>query len=338
MTAHADPKIASATSDVRTLIDDARTRLYRALHLRVASPSAPLDRAMEAERKTMRSHGGRLLSYYEDRHGHGKGRPLVLVHGVDACASAYEMRPLFERYRGARPVYALDLAGFGFSERGPVQYSPESYTDELVAFLARVKDKDGDAPDVVALSLGCEFVARAALARKDLVHRLSFISPTGLGAKSRGRSPLRTASSWARTLTSARPWGSLVFNALVSRPSIHHYLAKSFVGPVDPRLAAYAHATAHQPGAEHAPLAFLRGDLFTPGIFDTYAALERPVLVVYDHDAYVRFDRLDELIARAPLWSSKRIASTRGMPQFDRLDDTAAALDEFWAMHAHHQP
>jgi pimeloyl-ACP methyl ester carboxylesterase len=338
MTAHADSKTASATTDVRTVLDDVRTRLYRALHVPLPASSAPLDRAVDAERKTMRSHGGRELSYYEDRHGHGKGRPLVLVHGVDACASAYEMRPLFERYRGARPVYAIDLAGFGFSERGPMQYSPESYANELVAFLARVKDKDGDAPDVVALSLGCEFVARAALARKDLVHRLSFISPTGLGAKRRLSSPLRRAGSWARALTSARPWGSMLFDALVSRPSIHHYLAKSFVGQVDPDLAKYAYATAHQPGAEYAPLAFVRGDLFTPAIFDTYAALERPVLVVYDRDAYVRFDRLEELLARASLWSAKRIAPTRGLPQFDRLDDTAAALEEFWAAHAHHQP
>ena len=39
-------------------------------------------------------------------------RPLLLLHSINASASAYEVKPLFEHYRQQRPVYAPDLPGF----------------------------------------------------------------------------------------------------------------------------------------------------------------------------------------------------------------------------------
>jgi pimeloyl-ACP methyl ester carboxylesterase len=280
----------------------------------------------------MLSRGGHVLSYYEDRLA--EGRPIVLLHSVNACASAYEMKPLFERFRRARSVLALDLPGFGFSERDAQPYSPELYTDELIDFLTHVRD-EAQAPDVVALSLTCEFAARAAAMRKDLVHSLSFISPTGFKAPgpAHGRSRPRTASSppgapdpW---------WGRLAFEAVASRPSIRYFLGKSFVGPVDPGLRSYAYDTSHQAGAEHAPLAFLSGRLATEGIDKIYAKLERPVLVLYDRDGYTSFDLLPEMVGRYIMWESRRISPTKGMPQFERLDDTASALEEFWNTRRH---
>jgi pimeloyl-ACP methyl ester carboxylesterase len=281
----------------------------------------------------MRAPDGRVLSYYDDRRV--GGRPLVLVHSLNACASAYEMRPLFEHYRTIRPVYALDLAGFGFSERGPLSYTPESYTAELIAFLARVKDREGDAPDVVALSSSCELVARAAAARKDLVHLFALLSPTGLGR--REKVTVAKIGNWAGRLSASHALGRLAFLGIASRPSIRHFLGKSFVGAVDSGLRDYAYSTSHQPGAEYAPLAFLSRSLATPNIFDTYASLDRPALVIYDRDPYVTFERLRELEGRSSLWSSKQIVPSRGMPQFDRPGETVAALDQFWKSHAQHR-
>ena len=277
----------------------------------------------------MRSLRGHLLSYYEDRHA--QGRPLVLVHSVNACASAYEMKPLFERFRGTRPVFALDLPGFGFSERDAQAYSPELYTDDLIDFLTRVKDQ-AEAPDVVALSLSCEFVARAVVARKDLVASVSFISPTGFAAPAarHPRSRLRAAASQAGEGKPEPWWGRLAFEAIASRPSIRYFLGKSFVGPVDPGLRSYAYDTSHQPGAARAPLAFLSGKLATAGIDRIYAKLERPALVLYDRDGHTTFDLLPEMVGRYCMWESKRISPTLGMPQFERLDDTASELEQFW--------
>jgi pimeloyl-ACP methyl ester carboxylesterase len=309
---------------LRHVLDDA----FHALRPRRA---LTMPAALSAVRKVMRSHTGHALSYYEDKAAHG--RPLVLIHSINACASAFEMKPLFEHFRESRPVYAPDLPGFGLSNRDPREYSPELYATELTDFLTRVKDK-GDAPDVVALSLSSELVARVALARKDLVHTMTFISPTGLSAKDDKRGqPMLESKAFAHS--SSHWWSPIAFRAIASRPSVRHFLGKSFVGAPPQDLCSYAFATAHQPGAEHAPLAFLSGRLFTPGIFAMYASLERPVLTLYDRDGYTTFERLDELLGMSPTWRKARIAPTRGMPHFERLEETVAAMQTFWQDTAH---
>src|SRR5579859_3284203 len=55
---------------------------------------AKLTDALSAERRTFASTKTGVVSYYVDRTT--SGRPLVLIHSINAAASAYEMRPLFE--------------------------------------------------------------------------------------------------------------------------------------------------------------------------------------------------------------------------------------------------
>src|SRR5262245_52161379 len=71
-----------------------------------------LPPAIDAERKQFISREAGLVNYYADTQA--GGRPLVLIHGVNLAASSFEMRPLFNHFRETRPVYALDLPGFGF--------------------------------------------------------------------------------------------------------------------------------------------------------------------------------------------------------------------------------
>src|SRR4051794_36329079 len=81
----------------------------------------PLSKALDARRVEDDFGNLGMLSHYED--DSGEGAPVVLLHSVNAAASAYEMRPLFEALRGRRPVYALELPGFGFSARVDRPYS-----------------------------------------------------------------------------------------------------------------------------------------------------------------------------------------------------------------------
>ena len=79
----------------------------------------------------------------------------MLAHSVNAAASAYEMKPLWDAYAGTRPVYALEWPGFGSSDRPDLRYTPELMTRALNALVAEL----GSEVDVVALSLGSEFAA-----------------------------------------------------------------------------------------------------------------------------------------------------------------------------------
>ena len=297
------------------------------LYSRFAVPhDAPLPPAIEAPRGQLELSGFGTLSYYADTRA--EGTPLLLIHSVNAAASAYELRPLFEAERAGRPVYALDLPGFGFSARPDVPYTPELYVRAITAMLERI----GQPTDVVALSLGAEFAARAALTSAQ-VRSLALISPSGLGRPRRGT---QQASAEGRSALAHRwlafgLWGQALYDLIASRASIRYFLRQSFVGPVDPGLEAYGYPTSHRPGARHAPLAFIAGQLFTRGAFEAiYARLTQPTLIVYDQDAFVGFDRLPELVSQNARVRLLRLTPTRGLPQFERLPDLRAALDHFW--------
>lgn len=266
--------------------------------------------------------GGMTIATYQ--RGPERERPVLLVHGVNAAASAAEMRPLFDRLALDRRVVAMDLLGYGRSSRPDLVYSPRLMVDGILAVLEHL----GVPTDVVALSLGCEFAAQAALDRPDLVRSLSLISPTGLQGD---QSPGRTAPTLG-ALVRAPIVGEAVFGLLCTRLSIDYFLRKSFHGPIDLDMANHAHLSARHRHARFAPASFLAGSMFTPNAARTlYEPLTIPVLVITDQDPYTDFGALGDLLADGTNWQHHRLAPHRGLPQFDHPDATAGLIASFQA-------
>lgn len=221
------------------------------------------------------------LSYYV----RGEGEPILLIHSINAAASAYEMRPLAHAIEG-RTVYVPDLPGFGFSDRSRREYSIRLYTDAIHDMLDVIAEAHGPgAIDAVALSLSGEFLARAAVERPDGFRTLGLITPTGFErGSSRRRGPpgsSREIPGLYKALTGP-PWRTGLFNLLVSRRSIGFFLKKTFGRPdFDRDLWDYDYVTAHQPGAENAPYAFVSGRLFAGDVRHVYDALVLPVCVMH---------------------------------------------------------
>lgn len=295
----------------------------------------PLTSALNAERRTFVSRTAGVLSYYRSLpKGAADQRPLVLIHSINAAASAYEMRPIFEHYLDTRPIYAFDLPGFGFSERSDRRYTPQLFS-EAIADLLCTQVKGTQPVDLVALSLSCEFAARAALAIPERVRSLTFISPTGLArqrANGLQQAKQRGLADWLYRLLSFPLWSQALYDLLATRSSIRFFLRQSFEGQPDEGLIAYAYATSHQQGARYAPLYFISGKLFSADILaQVYLQLRVPTLVIYDQDAFTRFDALPSVLGQNACWQAVQIAPTRGLPHFERMAEVAETLDAFWA-------
>lgn len=280
-----------------------------------------LPPAIDAEQRAFQSEHAGTLNYYVD--ASGSGAPLVLVHSINAAPSAHEMRPLFEYFRGKRPVYALDLPGFGFSDRGPRDYTPELFAQAINDFL---RSEVGATADVVALSLSSEFLARAALAEPAQFRSLALITPTGLNERPFQMPPDALYSFFTFPL-----WSQALFDLITSKPSIGYYTGQSFVGEPPQAFLSYAYATSHQPGARFAPLHFLGGHLFTPDARTAlYGQTTQPGLILYDQDPNINFGSLPALLEANNQWQAVRIAPTMGLPHWEKLDETVAALTLFW--------
>ncbi len=285
--------------------------------------------ALAAPRHIFLSEQAGQVSYYAD--ATASGRPLVLVHSVNAAAGAHEMRPLFDYFKNTRPVYALDLPGYGFSNRDSRHYSPDLYAGVLADFLRTVVREPAD---VVALSLGSEFAARAAQIEPTLVASLVLISPSGFSRKSgvvQGLVSSRAVGGVTHATLALPVVSQALFDAITTESSIKYYLRKSFVDEVPASLISQAYAAAHQPGAKHAPLYFLSGLLFTPDAYEAlYPGVTQPVLVLYDDDPYVNFDMLPDFVAAHPNWQARRITPTLGLPHWEKPADTVETMEHFW--------
>lgn len=286
--------------------------------------SEPLPPAFDADIGHWTSQRCGRVACYSDTSAPA-GRPLLLLHSINAAPSAMEMKPLFEHYRGKRPVYAPDLPGFGKSERGDRDYSAELYADTIRGILAEVI---GEPADVVALSTSTEFAARAALA-SDHVKSLALISPTGFGARPR---PSKKTRDRLFAFFSTPIVSSWLYRALTVKPSVRYFLSMGFEGRPPAELINYAHRTTNEAGAQFAPFYFLSMRLFTddaPGTL--YRRVAAPVLVLYDRDPNISFERLPEVLDQCTNWRSVRISPTLGLPHWEQPEQTFNALDDFWS-------
>ena len=135
----------------------------------------------------------------------------------------------------------------------------------------------------MALSLGCEYLARAALAQPQAWRRLALISPTGLGGR-RFDGPSGQARGSARVhrvLANPR-WAPWLFAQLTRPGVIRYFLNKTWGSPqIDEDLWHYDTLTTRVGGARHAPLYFLSGQLFAADISRVYDGLPQPVWVAH---------------------------------------------------------
>lgn len=298
-----------------------------------------LTAALSGERKLVDGLAG-ALSYYVAGAYYvaGRGRPLLLVHSINAAASAYEVRPIFEAMRTERRVYAPDLPGFGFSDRSRRHYRIDLYVDAIIDMLDIIEEDCGPEPvDVLALSLSSEFVAQVAVRRPERFNSLVLVTPTGFGqipSIARGRSDGSREIPGLHAFFTFPLWRRAFFDVLTSRRSIRFFLVKTFGRKdIDEDLVDYDHLTARQPGAEHAPYAFVSGRLFSSKIRETYEQLDLPVWVPHATRGDFR-DFSDAGWAQAkPNWHF-RAMETGALPHFEEPELFLSELRAFLDAHA----
>jgi pimeloyl-ACP methyl ester carboxylesterase len=262
----------------------------------------------------------------------GQGPPLLLVHTVNAAASAAEVRPLFERYSATRTVFAIDLPGYGLSERADRAYTPRVMTDALHAVAAQITQRCGPAPlDAVAVSLSTEFLARAAVENPARWGRLALVSPTGFnGTAARHGAPGSTRAVPGLHRVLSQPlWAQALFNGLTRPGVVRYFLERTWGGKnIDEAMCAYAVLTARESGARFAPLHFLAGGLFSADIHTLYQGLQQPVWMSHG----VRGDFTDyrgvAIVQQRPNWRFT-VFQTGALPYFEVALEFHAALDVF---------
>uniref|UniRef100_A0A453PD25 AB hydrolase-1 domain-containing protein n=1 Tax=Aegilops tauschii subsp. strangulata TaxID=200361 RepID=A0A453PD25_AEGTS len=113
---------------------------------------------------------GRKIHYVEQ----GSGQPIVLIHGFGASAFhwRYNIPELAKKYK----VYAVDLLGFGWSEKALVQYDATIWMEQVSDFLREVVQSPSV---VVGNSLGGFTTLFAATEVPELVRGVVLLNSAG---------------------------------------------------------------------------------------------------------------------------------------------------------------
>lgn len=260
----------------------------------------------------------------------GTGRPIVLLHSINAVASAHEMRPLVERlqHETKRPILALEWLGFGHSDRPEISYTPELLEDQLEHFLARMVAAPGGV-DLIGLSLGATYAAELGRRRPDLVHSLIAVEPAGLGEE-----PGEIGRGWARLLFTLPGVQRAFYDRLTTPDALHRFAAEHLFtdqAGVPDEYVEYGAETARVHGAARPLDDFLNGRLFPPEAREAFLRFRNPLLVLYGTVADRRMEtygHLPELAARSNVTAVG--LPTGALPHWEMPDEVMARIAEFY--------
>ncbi len=297
----------------------------------------PLIPALSGERHSLETPQGRLAFYVAapaDPAVALDQPPLLLIHSINAAGSAYEVKPLYEHYARLRPVYALELPGFGFSSRADRVYSVRLMTDAIHAMCEKLCALHGGVPvDALAVSLSSEFLARAANEQPTRYRSVTLVSATGLDKRAPYRDPPGTtrAMPWLYSLLRFPLWDRGFFSLLTSKRSIRYFLEKTWGSKdIDEGLLEYAYVTTHQPGARFAPYYFVSGYLFSRDITTLYEQLSVPVWLAHgDRGDFQDYSGASRLAFR-PNWRVTKF-DTGALPYFEQPQEFIRRYDHFLA-------
>jgi hypothetical protein len=124
-------------------------------------------------------------------------------------------------------------------------------------------------------------------------------------------------------------WSRALFDALTSKASIRYFLQRTFGSKaVDEAMVEYDYLSTHQPGAHHAPLAFLSARLFARDIRNVYEQLRLPIWVPHaTRGDFKNFSGADWARAREN-WTFEPMP-TGAMPHFEQTEAFLASYARF---------
>ncbi len=221
--------------------------------------------------------------FYKKR---GDGPPLLLVHAVGAGCSSFEWKDVFEALSERYTVYALDLLGFGKSDKPSLDYTDATFIDLIENFCRDVIGVGGGKgeTDVIATSLSAAYVI--ALSERDplLFRRLVLVCPAGIEELA---SPLHLGSPVVRGVFKAPVLGATLYNAIASKQGIRTYLtARTYADPtkVTSDVVDAYYTAAHQPGGDAVLPSFVSGYLNT-NVAEAFKGVVDLPLIVWGRQA-----------------------------------------------------
>jgi len=260
-------------------------------------------------------------------HEAGSGPTVLLVHSINASANCFEMRRPFADLQRDYHVVAIDLLGYGDSDRPDMVYSAQIYAD----LLADVARELGGVACLYAVSLSSAFACIAAAEHADVIERVVLVCPTGLVdlvVPGNVGGAYRLLHGW---------FGAGAYRLLTSRASLRYFLrSMAYHKPeaCDTAMVEACARAADRPGARYAPICFLTM-LLNADLHEILPRIVQPVHILWGEYAMTTpVTRMPAFLALLPQATGQVLPGAMAV-QDECAAEAATSVRGFLAATAH---
>jgi len=241
----------------------------------------------------------------------GEGPPVVLLHGF--ASSIENWTAVIPALKQKHRVLALDLKGFGWTDRPVGDYSPAAQATMVRALM---KERGIDKAAIVAHSWGSSVALAFALAYPDATERIALYDAWVYEAQ------LPSMFQLAR----AKGVGEFLFAAFYSERG-EERLSLGFFDPeiIPEKLVEDVERAMERPGTRAAALEAVRGMTFTQ-IEQTYSRVTAPTLLLWGREDLVTPLSIGERLVRQ--LPNARLVSYPRCGHFPMIEAVAASNRE----------
>lgn len=167
-------------------------------------------------------------NYYEWRFGKiryikkGSGTPLLLIHDLNVGSSIYEFNKITDMLAEDHEVYAIDLLGYGLSDKPNMTYTNYLYVQLVTDFIKNVIKKK---TDIAATGNSSQIAVMVCHNDPEAINKMIFINPPSLYDANQIPSK---RTRMLKILLEAPIIGTFVYNLFTNKANFERTFSKEY--------------------------------------------------------------------------------------------------------------
>lgn len=258
----------------------------------------------------------------------GTGKPLLLIHDLNAASSGYEWNQVLSHLSENHTVYIIDLLGCGRSEKPNMTYTNYLYVQLISDFI---KSVIGHRASVIATGESASIPIMACANNPELFDQLMLINPLSLHDYSQMPGKM---SRYYKLVVDFPVLGTLLYHIANSRQAIaEEFTSKGFYNPYTVKstwIDSY-HEAAHLGASPKSVYASVRCNFTKCNIVNALKKIDNSIYLVgggaIDDIPFL----LNEYKDYNPSIETTIIPDTKQLPQLEAPDKLLELINTYFA-------
>lgn len=244
----------------------------------------------------------------------GSGKPLLLIHDLNAASSGYEWSQMISRLQENYTVYTIDLLGCGRSEKINMTYTNYLYVQLITDFI---KSEIGHRVSVIATGQSASIPVMACANNPELFDQLMFINPLSLLDFS--QLPGKMAKMY-KFIVDIPVLGTLLYHIASSKQALSQELIScGFYNPYSVKSSCIDsyYESAHLGNSPKAVYASVKCNYTKCNIVNSLKKIDNSIYLIGGGGIESISERLDEYKAYNSAIETTIIPDTKALPQLE---------------------